>query len=164
MINVVFVCYGNTCRSPMAEYIFKYLVKQNGLESNFNISSAGVAAFDKRLMSTYTKEQLDLHNISYNKHLSTLFTIDIYNNSDYIIVMDQYNAQDIKQICKLSNKDNTKISKLLDYADTDFIVKNKLLRRNVQDPYGTNNYDITYKHVYQGCKDLLQFLRNKYHL
>ena len=161
MINIVFVCYGNTCRSPMAEYIFKYLVDQNNLNEYFNISSAGTSAFDIRPMSKYTKQQLDLHNIPYNKHLSTLLTIDIYNNNDYIIAMDQYN---IKDIMNLSIKNNNKISKLLDYVDNNFIIQNHLFRKNVRDPYGTNDYSITYKHIYQGCKDLLQFLRKKYNI
>lgn len=163
MLKICFVCYGNTCRSPMAEFIFKYLVKQNKLKDKFIISSAGTSAFDKKFISKESQEQLNIHNIDYDKHhLSSLFTSSTYENNDYIIVMDNYNLKNVKMIANLSYKDKGKISKLLDYVINLNNFPN-VKNRNVADPYGTDKYAETYNQIYQGCKDLLKFLINKYH-
>ena len=159
-MNVCFVCYGNTCRSPMAQYIFQYLVDNYKLTSKFNIMSAGTNAFTRKNISKYTRQQLILHNIPFNNHLSVHFNKDIYDKNDYIFIMDDFINKNIKKIVT----DNNKIYKLLAFTDDSFLNENNIYNKNVNDPYGTTDYSHTYKIIYQGCNDILNYLIREHNL
>ena len=148
MIRVCFVCLGNICRSPMAEFIFKDLVKKEGLEKEFLIESRGTC--DDEIgndMHYGTKSMLAQHNIPYTRHYATRLLKSDYEKFDYFIGMDDYNILSMK---KLFNKDE-KIYKLLDFT------KNE---KEIDDPWYTHNFSITYEEIDKGCRALLKFLKN----
>lgn len=148
MIRICFVCQGNICRSPMAEFIFKDLVRKEGLEKEFLIESRGTC--DDEIgsdMHPGTKSMLDKHNIPYSKHIATQLEKNDYEKYDYFIGMDNYNVISMK---KLFGTDN-KIYKLLDFT------KNS---KEIDDPWYTHNFTITYEEIDRGCKALFNFVKN----
>ena len=150
MIRICFVCLGNICRSPMAEYIMKDLVKKEGLEDNFLIESRGTC--DDEIgndMHLGTKSMLDEHNITYNRHYAKRLLKQDYEKYDYFIGMDDYNILSMK---KLFGTDK-KIYKLLDFT------KNS---KDIDDPWYTHNFIIAYEEINEGCQALLKYiLKNK---
>ena len=142
MIKILFVCHGNICRSPMAEYIMKYLVKQKNIDDKFYIESCATSTEEIGNDIYYlAKECLIKHNIPFEKRKARQITINDFNNFDYIIGMDLYNISNLNKISS-SNK----------------VIK--LLNKDIEDPWYTNNFDKVYEEIYLGCSNLLNtFLR-----
>lgn len=147
MVSVCFVCQGNICRSTMAEYVFKYLVKKDGLDKDFLIESRGVIADVGSDIHSGTKKMLELHNIPYDKHISTQLVKEDYDKYDYFIGMDNYNVLSMKKIFNNSGK----IYKLLDFTK---------FSEDIDDPWYTHNFTITYEEIYKGCSALLDFIKD----
>ena len=149
MIRVCFVCLGNICRSPMAEFIFKDLVKKEGLENEFLVESRGTC--DDEIGNDIhpgTKSILDKHNIPYTRHYATRLLKSDYEKFDYFIGMDDYNVLSMK---KLFGTDK-KVYKLLDFT------KNS---KEIDDPWHTHNFTITYEEVDKGCRALFDYIKCK---
>ncbi len=149
MIRICFVCLGNICRSPMAEFIFKDLVKKEGLEKKFLIESRGTC--DDEIgndMHPGTKSMLDKHNIPYTKHYATRLLKSDYERYDYFIGMDDYNVLSMKELFGTDKK----VYKLLDFT------KNS---KEIDDPWYTHNFTITYNEIDKGCKTLLDCIKCK---
>lgn len=150
MIKVLFVCLGNICRSPMAQIVFENMVKDLGLENNFEIDSAGTEGYNEMCNAGIhrgTKEILKRKGILFSEHYSRKIQKKDYAYFDYIIAMDAENIKDIEYIVG-SDKDN-KIKRLLDYTNNP---------RNIKDPWYTGNFDETYEDVLEGCKAFLEYL------
>ena len=150
MIRICFVCLGNICRSPMAEFIFKDLVKKEGLENEFLVESRGTC--DDEIGNDIhpgTKSILDKHNIPYTRHYATRLLKSDYEKFDYFIGMDNYNVISMK---KLFGTDK-KVYKLLDFT------KNS---KEIDDPWYTHNFTITYEEADKGCRALLDYIKCKY--
>ena len=148
MIRICFVCQGNICRSTMAEYVFKDLVKKEGLEKDFLIESRGVIADVGSDIHPGTKKMLDLHNIPYSKHVSTQLEKNDYEKFDYFIGMDNYNVISMKKIFGTDKK----VYKLLDFTKDD---------KEIDDPWYTHNFNITYEEIDKGCRALLKYIKCK---
>ena len=149
MIKVLFVCHGNICRSPMAEFLFKKLVKDKGLEDCFEIASAATSTEEIGNPVHYgTKRILDKFNIDYSKKRAYQLTKSDVQYYDYIIGMDQYNLRNLERMFGKKNK----FSLLLDYPK---------LYRDVLDPWYTGDFATTYADVYDGCVGLLNKLLNR---
>lgn len=149
MIRVCFVCLGNICRSPMAEFIFKDLVKKEGLENEFLVESRGTC--DDEIGNDIhpgTKSVLDKHNIPYTRHYATRLLKSDYEKFDYFIGMDNYNVLSMK---KLFGTDK-KVYKLLDFTKHS---------KEIDDPWYTHNFTITYEEVDKGCRALLDYIKCK---
>ena len=150
MKKILFVCLGNICRSPMAEYIFKDLVKEEGLKEKYKIDSAGTSSEESGNDMHYgTKEKLDENHIPYGKHRARKMTKEDYNNYDYIIGMEYSNIRNILRI--VGQDDENKVHRLLDYTENP---------RDIADPWYTGNFEITYQDIIEGCNAFLRYLES----
>lgn len=126
MVKIIFICHGNICRSTMAEFVFKDMVKKSGLHNTFIVSAATTT--EELGNDTYppVKKLLKEKGIPFEPRKARLFKGEEYNDFDYIIGMDDENIRDLHRIC--SGDPDKKIYKLLDFAKIEKI----LLTRGTQ--------------------------------
>lgn len=149
MIKIMFVCHGNICRSTMAEFVMKDIVKKNGMENEFLICSSATSAEEIGNDTHWgTKKILDEMSIPYTKRQAVQLTKSDYEKYDFIIGMDSANMRNINRIIGY-DKDN-KIHKLLSFAHID---------RDVADPWYTMDFGTTYDDVLLGCTKLFEFIK-----
>lgn len=147
MINVLFVCLGNICRSPMAEALFRNEVAQSGLLEEINIDSAGTASWHTgKMPHEGTRAILDDHDVSYENMSARQINQSDWHKFDYIITMDDQNMIDIKKEYNINT--NVVFKKLMDYIENP-------QEENVPDPYYTGDFNYTYELVLEGVKSLL---------
>lgn len=146
MTKILFVCHGNICRSTMAEYVMKYLVKEAGLDDTFFIDSAGTSREEIGNGVHYgTVSKLRSVGIPVGNHRARQITQADFENFDYIVAMDRMNVRNLRTVVPVAYKD--KISKLLSYAG---------IADDIADPWYTGNFDETFEDVMIGCKALLK--------
>ncbi len=146
MIKVLFVCHGNICRSPMAEFVLKDIVKEKGLEDSFYIASAATSTEEiGNPVHHGTRNKLRQYNISVAGKTSVQLTKGDYNKYDYILAMDDFNIRNIMRI--IDNDNDNKVCKLLDFSDRP---------RDIADPWYTGNFDVTYNDIVEGCNAFLE--------
>ncbi len=148
MTKIIFVCFGNICRSPMAEFVMKHLVAEAGLEKNFLIESAGCHPSVGTPMSEGTARELKKNNVPFTRRTSKLFLGSDYNRFDYLVGLDRSNVRDMKEIC--GGDPAKKIFLLMDFAGE---------HRDVDDPWYTDDYSVSYRDILVGCAALLEFAR-----
>jgi len=151
-IGVLFVCLGNICRSPMAEAVFRHLVRLEGLEERFDIDSAGTGSWHiGKPPHPGTRKILDQAGISYDGLTGRQVNAKDFSRYDYIVAMDTENEADLKQ---LDRRSEGNIIKLLDLLPG-------LKPKDVPDPYYTGNFEEVYELVDQGCRALLEQIRRE---
>ena len=151
MVKILFVCHGNICRSPMAEFVMKDVVKRKGLAERFEISSAATSTEEiGNPVYPPARRTLSEHGISCDGKIAKRITKGDYDYYDYIIAMEKYNIRNIERIVG-DDKDH-KISLLLSYAGID---------RDIADPWYTGNFDATWNDVVKGCRGLLEHIENE---
>ena len=154
MIKIMLVCLGNICRSPMAEFVFKDLIKKQNLENKFYIQSSATSSEEfGNPVHPGTRNKLAQYSISTHNKTSVQFTKKDYNKYDYIIAMETANIAGIFNIIK--NDPQNKVSRLLDFT---------CCPRDIADPWYTGNFDKTYSDIYLGCSELLNKLIIKHKL
>lgn len=142
-IKILFVCHGNICRSPMAEYVFKNLINEKGIEHLFEVDSAATSTEEIGNGVHYgTRNILKQKNIPCGNHKARQMTKSDYEYFDLLIGMDKYNIQNMIRIAQGDPK--AKIKMLLD--------------RPIADPWYTGNFEDTYEDVIEGCQILLNKL------
>ncbi|MCI7478526.1 MAG: low molecular weight phosphotyrosine protein phosphatase [Selenomonadales bacterium] len=148
MKNILFVCHGNICRSTMAEFVMKDLVRKAGREEEFHIQSAATHRDEIGSDTHYgTKEILKLKGVPFTpRHAVQMVKAD-YEKYDLIIGMDSENMTYIKRI--IGEDTENKVHLLLSFAGE---------KRSVADPWYTGDFDKTYDDVVKGCTALLQGL------
>ncbi|MBR6072352.1 MAG: low molecular weight phosphotyrosine protein phosphatase [Acholeplasmatales bacterium] len=147
MIKVVFVCHGNICRSPMAEYLFKYYVFNKGTSDKFIIDSMATSTEEiGNGVHMGTRQILDKFNIDYSRHKSIQIKSTDYDKYDFIIAMDRNNIYNLKRI--FLDKDN-KVHLFLEYAG---------INRDISDPWYTGNFDDTYRDIKLGIEAFYKYL------
>lgn len=148
MTKIIFVCFGNICRSPMAEFVMKNLVARAGLEKNFLIESAGCHPSVGTPISGGSAGELRKNNVPFTWRTSKLLLDSDYKKFDYLIGLDRSNVRDMKEIC--GGDTDKKIFLLMDFAGE---------HRDVDDPWYTGRYDIAYRDILIGCTALLDFFK-----
>ena len=150
MIKILFVCHGNICRSPMAEFVMKDMVKKAGI-SDVYISSAATSTEEiGNPVHRGTRCKLAEFGISVDGKYAIQMTKSDYDKYDYIIGMDGMNIRNIMRI--IGDDPDGKISKLLSFANSD---------GDIADPWYTGNFDDTYNDVIAGCEGLLKEIQGK---
>ena len=149
MTKILFVCHGNICRSPMAEFVMKRMVEEAGMADDFYIASAATSS-EEIGNSVYpgTRKRLASAGISVAGKAAVRVWRSDYEKYDYLIGMDSHN---IANMLRLFDGDpDGKIRRLLDYCDRP---------RDIADPWYTGDFDATYEDVYEGCTALLKAVR-----
>ena len=151
-MKILFICHGNICRSPMAEFVMKDLVQQKGIEARYEIASA--ATTDEEIWGNRgnpiypsAREVLQKHGISVKGKYAILITKEDYDYYDYMIVMERLNLREIKSI--LPKDPDHKIHLLLEYTGEN---------KDIDDPWYSGDFDLAYQEIERGCKALLEYL------
>ena len=153
-ISILFVCLGNICRSPMAEYFMKDLVEKEGLDWAFHIESAATSR-EELGNSAYppARRELARHGISCAGHTARQLQKQDYDRFDHLVGMDSSN---IRNMLRITGGDaDGKISRLLDHTTRP---------GDVADPWYTGDFQATWRDVHDGCTALLQELRQEHNL
>ncbi len=151
-IRVLFVCHGNICRSPMAEFIFKDMIEKKGLQDKFVIASSATSAEEiwgdiGNPVYPPARAELAKHGISCEGKRAVQFRKSDYEKYDCIVAMDSNNIRNIFSI--IGTDPENKVHKLLEFAQSN---------RDVADPWYTGRFDVTYRDIYEGCEALLNKL------
>jgi protein-tyrosine phosphatase len=151
-INILFVCMGNICRSPMAEAVFGDLVKKEGVADHFEIASAGTGDWHiGEPPHRGTREVLKRHGIEPNGLVAKHVSQAMLDRADYIVAMDDENVADLRAW----RMDRRKVSRLLDYAPEVDV-------RDVPDPYYDGRFELVYQLVSKGVQGLLEQIREQH--
>ena len=144
--KILFICHGNLCRSPMAEFVMKHLVEEAGLSDQFEIASAATSTEEiGNPVYPPAKRKLAEHGIGCEGKTARQMTWDDYQYYDYIIAMDRNNLRNLRRL--IGEDQDHKISLLMDYT-----------RRpgDVADPWYTGDFETTWQDVIEGCNGLLK--------
>lgn len=154
MKKILFVCHGNICRSPMAEYVMKDMVKKAGLDSEFEIASAATST-EEIGNGVYppARRMLAMNGIRCDGHAARQLTRADYQYYDLLIGMDHYNIRNMERMC--GGDPDHKIHMLLEYARSQYLQNGV---RDVADPWYTDDFDATWRDCQEGCTGLLKSL------
>lgn len=149
MIKILFICHGNICRSPMAEFVLKDMVQKRGLVDCFYIASAATSTEEIGNAVHYgTKNKLAACGISVAGKCAVQMKKSDYEAYDYLLGMDSAN---IRNMIRITGGDpEHKIKKLLEFAGS---------TRDIADPWYTGNFDKTYDDIVEGCEAFLKHLK-----
>lgn len=146
-MKILFLCHGNICRSPMAEFVMKDLLEKEG-RTDIVVESAALHTDEIGSdIHSGTRRLLDLHGIAHPRRAAWLLTAAKASEYDLLIGMDAYNIADLKRL--VYPEDRPKIRKLLEIAG---------INCDVADPWYTGDFEITYSDILKGCKALLNEL------
>ena len=150
MIKIMFVCHGNICRSPMAEFIFKRMLEEKALSEKFYVASSATSTEEiwgdlGNPMYSPAKAELKKHGISCDDKRAVQLRRSDYDKYDLFIGMDSANIRNMMRI--LGGDPDGKIRKLMDYTARP---------GDVADPWYSDRFDITYRDIYEGCEALLE--------
>lgn len=149
MTKILFVCHGNICRSPMAEFVMKDLVRQAGLESQFRIESAATSTEEiGNPVYPPVRRKLAEHGISCEGKRARQLINGDYDQYDLLIGMDRANLRNMHRIC--GGDFAGRLHLLMDYTDHP---------GDVADPWYTDDFETTWRDVLEGCQGLLERLR-----
>lgn len=152
-MKIMFVCHGNICRSPMAEFVFKDMIKKAGRDADFVVASSATSTEEiwngiGNPVYPPAKEILARHGISCEGKRAVQLTKSDYDNYNLIIAMDSMNIRNIRKI--IGSDKHGKVHKLMDYTAQG---------GDVADPWYTRNFEAAYNDIYNGCKALLESLQ-----
>lgn len=152
MIRVLFVCHGNICRSPMAEFVMKDLVSRRGLADHFVIASAATSTEEiGNPVHRGTVKKLAEYGISTKGKYAVQMKKSDYDRYDLLIGMDHWNIRNIMRILKKDPEG--KVHLLLEFAGQ---------ADEIADPWYTGNFDVTYEDGRRGCEALLEAVLRQY--
>ena len=148
MIKVIFICHGNICRSPMAEFVFKDMVKKAGLEDLFEIASAATSTEEiGNPVYPPARRKMAEHGIDCSGKRARQLRRDDYARYDLLIGMDSANIRNMKRMC--GGDPDGKIKMMMDFTGRP---------GDVADPWYTGDFEATWRDVEEGCRGLLESL------
>lgn len=155
MVKVLFVCHGNICRSPMAEFILKDMVEKRGIAEQFEIASAATSTEEiwngvGNPVYPPARAELAKHGISCDGKRAVQLKASDYEYYDYLIGMDSMNIKNMERMTGHQRGDKMRL--LLEYAG---------IQDSIRDPWYTGNFEETYQDIVTGCKAFLQQLQQK---
>ena len=154
MKRIMFVCHGNICRSPMAEFILRDMLRKNGLEGSFSVSSCATSTeeiWNGRGNPVYppAREELRKHGISCDGKYAVQLKKSDYDNYDLFVCMDSNNVRNALRI--LGSDPENKVCKMMDFTSR---------RGDVADPWYSGRFDVAYNDIYDGCMGLIESINN----
>ena len=155
MHKIMFVCHGNICRSPMAEFIFKKMVLDSGLENEFVVNSSATSTEEiwrgvGNPVYPPAKRELLKHGITCDGKRAVQLREEDYYSYDLFVCMDSANVRNATRI--LNGDKQNKVKKILSFAGRD---------ADVADPWYSDRFDVAYKDIFDGCKALFERLTSK---
>ena len=155
LIKILFICHGNICRSPMAEFVLKDMAEKMHIEDMFDIASCATSTeeiWNGRGNPVYPPavRELEKHGISCEGKRARQLIESDYDSYDMLIGMDSENIRNIERMT--GHKKGDKIYKMMEFADSS---------RDVADPWYTGDFDKTYRDILEGCRGLLKYLKGR---
>jgi len=153
MTRIMFVCHGNICRSPMAEFIFKYLLKNEGLTDSFSVASSATSTEEiwngiGNPIYPPARAELKRQNIPFSDRRAVQLKKSDYEKYDLFVGMDSANVRNMERI--FGGDPERKIKKLMDYTSRG---------GDVADPWYSGNFSLAYEDIYEGCSALFESLK-----
>lgn len=145
-MKVIFICHGNICRSPMAEYILKSLLKKNDVDDVEVISRATSLEEIGNDIYPPAKQILMQRGILFKKHYAKRISLDEFLSADYIYVMDSNNLFNLKRL----------FGNNVDYAKVF-----KLNKKDVLDPWYTDNFELAFNEIHSGCIKIIDKINER---
>lgn len=147
MMKIMFLCHGNICRSPMAEYVMKDLVSRAGLEDMFEITS-GAVSDEEWFNPIYPPAQRKLREkgVPFGKHSAHKISAAEFADQDLVVVMDRSNLRWLSRIVGEQAMQG-KVRMMMDFAG---------MSRDVADPWYTGDFEQTYRDVLAGCRGIIE--------
>ena len=147
MQKILFICHGNICRSPMAEFIFKHIAEINGTSPLFEVASAATSREEiGNDIYPPAKHILTMHGIPFNSRSARQMTKADYDYYDHIILMDGNN---IRNFTRMFGEPSSKVKLLMSFTDRP---------GDVSDPWYSGDFETAYSDIHEGCVGLYNFL------
>lgn len=148
-LKILFVCHGNICRSPMAEYVMRDLIERAGLQGRIMVDSAATSSEEiGNPVHRGTRRALAEHGVACGNHRARRVKREDYDACDLVVGMDEANMRSLNRL--FDGDPEGKLRKLLEYAGEN---------RDVADPWYTGDFETTYQDVLAGCTGLLQHVK-----